>query len=68
MRPTGQVKAAELTQSLCPSCDAEALRLVRTFPPWTPIRDPHGPPIVTRQFVDIPLLPPDPATPYVAAA
>ena len=66
VRPTGQVEAAEITRSLCPSCDDEALRLVRAFPLWTPAHTPQGQPVATRQFVDIPMPLPDPTTPYVA--
>lgn len=68
VRRTGQIEAAEITSSLCPSCDAEALRLVRGLPRWTPGHNPQGQPVVTRQFVDIPMPLPNPALPYVAAA
>ncbi len=64
VRADGKVDAAEVKNSLCASCDAEALRLVRTFPAWTPARDAVGQPAATHQFLEIPMPLPDPAAPY----
>ncbi len=36
LQADGRVGAAEVLNSLCPSCDDEALRLVRSFPRWQP--------------------------------
>ena len=67
VRTTGHLDSAKVTGPLCPACDVEALRLVRALPPWTPGHDANGRPVATRQFVDVPMPLPDPATPYVEA-
>jgi outer membrane biosynthesis protein TonB len=36
LKPDGRIGATEIINSLCPSCDDEALRLVRGFPRWQP--------------------------------
>lgn len=35
---TGELKNVEVFRSLCPSCDAEALRIVKRMPKWIPGR------------------------------
>jgi TonB family protein len=64
VRPTGKVEAAEAKTHLCTSCDAEAVRLVNSFPAWKPARDKADQPVATRQYVDIPMPLPDPNKPF----
>ena len=64
VRPDGKIDAPEVKTHLCASCDAEALRVVRAFPAWTPARDAMGQPVATRQTVDVPMPLPDPTTPF----
>lgn len=64
VRRTGQIDSIKVLNALGANCDAEALRLVRAMPAWTPAHDAKGHPIATRQFVDVPLPLPDPAAPY----
>ncbi|GAA4033050.1 hypothetical protein GCM10022409_16690 [Hymenobacter glaciei] len=67
VRPTGKAEAAEAKTHLCTSCDAEAVRLVNSFPAWQPARDKADQPVATRQYVDIPMPLPDPNKPFLDA-
>lgn len=64
VRPDGKIDLPEVKNHLCASCDAEALRVVKAFPAWTPARDATGQPVSTRQTVEIPMPMPDPAAPF----
>ena len=64
VRPDGKVDAPVVKNPLCASCDAEALRVVRAFPPYAPARDAAGQAVATRQTVDVPMPLPDPSVPF----
>lgn len=36
LSPTGKVEEVTVLESLSPSCDAEAVRVVKSMPDWTP--------------------------------
>lgn len=65
--PSGKTDQATLTSHLCASCDAEALRLVRSFPAWTPAQQ-AGKAVTMRQHLDIPMPLPDAQAPYTRPA
>ena len=64
VRPDGRIDAPEVKTHLCASCDAEALRVVRAFPAWTPARDAMGQAVATRQTVEVPMPLPNPNSPF----
>ncbi|MCI1186693.1 energy transducer TonB [Hymenobacter sp. DH14] len=49
----GRVRDAYVNNGLCPTCDQEALRLVRTMPIWQPARTSYGQPAATRKTLQI---------------
>ena len=49
----GRVRDAYVNNGLCPTCDAEALRLVRAMPVWHPARTRYGQPAATRKILQI---------------
>ena len=53
VKPDGRVGATEITTSLCPSCDDEALRLVRSFPRWQPALGYDDQPVAQYQVLHI---------------
>jgi TonB family protein len=53
LRPDGRVGATEVINSLCPSCDEEALRLVRSFPRWQPALGYDEQPVAQYQVLHI---------------
>ncbi|MBH8570437.1 energy transducer TonB [Microvirga sp. STS02] len=60
LKPDGRVGASEVINSLCPSCDDEALRLVRGFPRWQPALGYDDQPVAMYQVVNIWFSPPAP--------
>ncbi|GAB3878468.1 hypothetical protein GCM10028824_40460 [Hymenobacter segetis] len=62
LKPDGRVGASEVINSLCPSCDDEALRLVRGFPRWQPALGYDDQPVAMYQVVNIWFSPPAPPT------
>src|SRR6476661_677063 len=60
LRPDGQIGASEVVNSLCPSCDDEALRLVRAMPRWTPALGYDDQPVATYQAINVWFQPPPP--------
>ena len=66
LKPDGRVGATEVTNSLCPSCDDEALRLVRSFPRWQPALGYDDQPVAQYQVLHI-WFRPDPPAAGVAA-
>lgn len=65
--PSGKTDQVALTSHLCASCDAEALRLVRSFPAWTPAQQANKA-VPMRQHLEIPMPLPDPQAPYTRPA
>jgi protein TonB len=49
----GKIVDEHIERGLCPSCDKEALRLVRIMPDWKPATH-LGKPIKARQLVPVP--------------
>ncbi|GAB2859800.1 TonB C-terminal domain-containing protein [Hymenobacter ruber] len=62
LKPDGRVGASEIINSLCSSCDDEALRLVRGFPRWQPALGYDDQPVAMYQIVNIWFSPPAPPT------
>ena len=60
LKPDGRIGATEILTSLCPSCDEEALRLVRGFPRWQPALGYDDQPVAMRQTLQIWFRPPPP--------
>ncbi|GAA4352446.1 hypothetical protein GCM10023185_12130 [Hymenobacter saemangeumensis] len=60
LRADGQIGATEVVSSLCPSCDDEALRLVRSMPRWTPALGYDDQPVAMYQAVNVWFQPPPP--------
>ncbi len=61
LKPDGRVGATEVLSPLCPSCDEEALRLVRSFPRWQPARGYNEQPVAQYQVLHIWFRPGPPA-------
>jgi TonB family protein len=61
LRPDGRVGATEIINSLCTSCDDEALRLVRSFPRWQPALGYDDQPVAQYQVLHIWFRPGPPA-------
>lgn len=61
LKPDGRVGATEVLNTLCPSCDEEALRLVRSFPKWQPALGYDDQPVAMAQTLNIWFQPPAPA-------
>ena len=53
VKPDGRVGAIEVVNSLCPSCDDEALRLVRSFPRWQPALGYDNQPVAQYQVLHV---------------
>ena len=53
LKPDGRVGATEIINALCPSCDDEALRLVRSFPRWQPALGYDDQPVAQYQVLHI---------------
>lgn len=49
----GKVRDAQVVRPMCPSCDEEALRLVRTMPLWKPGRNQQGQAVPTQQLLQV---------------
>ena len=62
LKPDGRIGASEVITPLCPSCDDEALRLVRGFPRWQPALGYDDQPVAMYQVVNISFSPPAPPT------
>jgi TonB family protein len=60
LRADGRVGATEVVSSLCPSCDDEALRLVRAMPRWQPALGYDDQPVAVYQALNIWFQPPPP--------
>lgn len=60
LRADGRVGASEITSSLCPGCDDEALRLVRSMPRWQPALGYDDQPVAMYQTLNIWFSPPPP--------
>ena len=60
LRPDGRVGAAEVVNSLCGSCDDEALRLVREMPRWQPALGYDDQPVAVYQALNVWFQPPPP--------
>ncbi|WP_201977845.1 TonB family protein [Hymenobacter rubidus] len=60
LKPDGRPGAVEVINSLCPSCDDEALRLVRNFPRWQPALGYDDQPVSVYQTLNIWFSPPPP--------
>ena len=61
VKADGRVGATEVINSLCPSCDDEALRLVRSFPRWQPALGYDDQPVAQYQVLHIWFRPGPPA-------
>lgn len=61
VKPDGRVGATEIVNSLCISCDEEALRLVRSFPRWQPALGYDDQPVAQYQVLHIWFRPGPPA-------
>ena len=61
VKADGRVGATEIINSLCPSCDDEALRLVRSFPRWQPALGYDEQPVAQYQVLHIWFRPGPPA-------
>ena len=61
LKADGRVGATEVINSLCPSCDDEALRLVRSFPRWQPALGYDDQPVAQYQVLHIWFRPGPPA-------
>ena len=53
VKSDGRMGAAEVINSLCPSCDDETLRLVRSFPRWQPALGYDDQPVAQSQVLHI---------------
>jgi len=53
VKPDGRVGATEVLNSLCSSCDDEALRLVRSFPRWQPALGYDDQPVAQSQVLHV---------------
>ncbi|MFC6222147.1 energy transducer TonB [Hymenobacter artigasi] len=62
LKADGRIGASEVINPLCPSCDDEALRLVRGFPRWQPALGYDDQPVAVYQVVNISFSPPAPPT------
>ncbi|WP_216690447.1 energy transducer TonB [Hymenobacter siberiensis] len=62
LKADGRIGASEVINPLCPSCDDEALRLVRGFPRWQPALGYDDQPVAMYQVVNISFSPPAPPT------
>ncbi|MBO2008457.1 energy transducer TonB [Hymenobacter negativus] len=60
LKADGRIGATEVLNSLCPSCDDEALRLVRGFPRWQPAQGYDDQPVAVSQAVNVWFSPPPP--------
>ncbi|MDO7850895.1 energy transducer TonB [Hymenobacter convexus] len=60
LRADGRLGACEVQNSLCPSCDDEALRLVRAMPRWQPALGYDDQPVAVYQTLNIWFRPPAP--------
>jgi TonB family protein len=60
LKADGRLGATEIINSLCPSCDDEALRLVRSFPRWQPALGYDDQPVAVAQAVHVWFSPPPP--------
>jgi outer membrane biosynthesis protein TonB len=60
LKADGRIGATEVINSLCPSCDDEALRLVRGFPRWQPALGYDDQPVAVSQAVHVWFSPPPP--------
>jgi TonB family protein len=60
LKADGRIGASEVLNSLCTSCDEEALRLVRSFPRWQPALGYDDQPVATYQTLNIWFRPPPP--------
>jgi outer membrane biosynthesis protein TonB len=60
LKADGRVGACEVQSSLCPSCDDEALRLVRAMPRWQPALGYDDQPVAVAQTLNIWFRPPAP--------
>jgi len=60
LKPDGRIGATEILTSLCPSCDEEALRLVRDFPRWQPALGYDDQPVAMHQTLQLWFRPPPP--------
>ena len=61
VKPDGRAGATEVINSLCPSCDDEALRLVRSFPRWQPALGYDDQPVAQYQVLNMWFRPGPPA-------
>ena len=62
VKPDGRVGAMEVINSLCGSCDDEALRLVRSFPRWQPALGYDDQPVAQYQVLHVWFRPGPPPT------
>ncbi|WP_460504142.1 energy transducer TonB, partial [Hymenobacter agri] len=60
----GRVRDAYVNNGLCPTCDAEALRLVRAMPVWQPARTRYDQPAATRKILQINMPPTEDGASY----
>ena len=60
LKADGRIGATEVVNALCPSCDDEALRLVRSFPRWQPALGYDDQPVAVSQAVNVWFSPPPP--------
>ncbi|WP_210514452.1 energy transducer TonB [Hymenobacter terricola] len=60
LKPDGRVGACEILNSLCASCDDEALRLVRGFPRWQPALGYDDQPVAMYHVLNVWFSPPPP--------
>lgn len=60
IKADGRLGATEVQSSLCPSCDDEALRLVRAMPRWQPALGYDDQPVAVYQMLNIWFRPPAP--------
>jgi outer membrane biosynthesis protein TonB len=60
LKADGRIGATEVINSLCQSCDDEALRLVRSFPRWQPALGYDDQPVAVSQSVNVWFSPPPP--------
>ncbi|WP_426058360.1 energy transducer TonB [Hymenobacter sp. B1770] len=60
IKSDGRIGASEVVTPLCPSCDEEALRLVRSLPRWQPALGYDDQPVAVYQTLNIYFQPPAP--------
>ena len=60
LKADGRIGACEIINSLCPDCDDEALRLVRSFPRWQPALGYDDQPVAVYQTLNVWFSPPPP--------